>query len=148
MKRSKRAVEAGMKQGIWCLGSTTIPYGYRKGVDKRLEINPEAKKYYDLIVSWALDGLSMLRIARRLEELEVPTKHSTAGRRFRWHEIWCLRGNAGARRTLERFSLSHNLAFPDALVAATVKRAGLTLLTGNRQDYTFISGLKIRTFKP
>lgn len=48
-----------------------------------------------------------------------------------------------AVRLLMRYSLSHGLMIPDALVAATALCEGLSLATKNRPDYEFITGLRL-----
>jgi predicted nucleic acid-binding protein len=44
---------------------------------------------------------------------------------------------------IERYSLSHRLAIPDALIAATAIVDNLELFTYNTRDYKFISELKL-----
>lgn len=44
---------------------------------------------------------------------------------------------------LEKYRLSHDLAIPDSLIAATVNITGLDLFTYNVKDYRFIKGLKL-----
>ncbi|HBO96473.1 MAG TPA: VapC toxin family PIN domain ribonuclease [Candidatus Omnitrophica bacterium] len=48
---------------------------------------------------------------------------------------------------MEEFFLSHNLRMADALIAATADSCGLDLLTGNYDDYKFLPGLALRSFK-
>jgi hypothetical protein len=43
----------------------------------------------------------------------------------------------------ERYRLSHSLAIPDCIIAATAKVTGLALFTYNVKDYKFISKLKL-----
>ena len=47
---------------------------------------------------------------------------------------------------IEKYSLSHGLALPDSIIAATALSTNLDLFTYNVKDYKFISGLKL--FKP
>ncbi|MGE0267555.1 MAG: type II toxin-antitoxin system VapC family toxin [Candidatus Omnitrophota bacterium] len=54
---------------------------------------------------------------------------------------------ARAIHWMEEYTLSHSLKMADALVAATADRHGLTLFTGNFNDYKFLPGLKIQRFK-
>ncbi|MBZ0167142.1 MAG: type II toxin-antitoxin system VapC family toxin [Candidatus Omnitrophica bacterium] len=117
---------------IWCLRGNT---GARRTLDKL--------KHYTVSSVTVMELLQGVRDKQELRTIRafLAQKHIT-------HIVIDAAISAKAIALLERFSLSHNLAFPDALVAATAKRAGLTLLTGNRQDYSFISGLKIRPFKP
>jgi tRNA(fMet)-specific endonuclease VapC len=44
---------------------------------------------------------------------------------------------------MERYSLSHKLAIPDALIAATALVHGLELYTLNIKDFRFIENLKL-----
>ena len=44
---------------------------------------------------------------------------------------------------LEKYHLSHGLALPDCIIAATAIITDLELFTYNLKDYRFISGLKI-----
>jgi len=44
---------------------------------------------------------------------------------------------------METYSLSHKLAIPDALIAATALSHDLVLYTLNLKDFRFISGLKL-----
>lgn len=45
-----------------------------------------------------------------------------------------------------QYALSHRIAIPDALIAATALANGLELYTLNRDDFKFIEGLKL--YKP
>lgn len=45
---------------------------------------------------------------------------------------------------LRRYRLSHGLLIADALIAATALFLGIPLLTKNRRDYQFISGLQLQ----
>lgn len=49
---------------------------------------------------------------------------------------------------MEEFSLSHKLRMADAFIAATADVYGLDLLTGNHDDYKFLPGLFLKTFRP
>lgn len=46
-------------------------------------------------------------------------------------------------RLIALYCLSHKLAIPDALIAATVIEHGLSLYTLNRKDFQFIEGLQL-----
>jgi predicted nucleic acid-binding protein len=48
-----------------------------------------------------------------------------------------------AYKLIEAFTLSHGLAIPDALIAATAIRNGLTLLTKNTRHFQMIPDLQI-----
>jgi predicted nucleic acid-binding protein len=44
---------------------------------------------------------------------------------------------------IENYKLSHNLAIPDALIAATALYTGFKLFTFNLKDFKFIKGLEL-----
>ncbi|HDL65088.1 MAG TPA: type II toxin-antitoxin system VapC family toxin [Proteobacteria bacterium] len=44
---------------------------------------------------------------------------------------------------IERYSKSHNLQIPDAIIAATCLIYGIKIHTYNRRDFEYISGLKL-----
>jgi len=46
------------------------------------------------------------------------------------------------------YSLSHRLAIPDALIAATAIEHGMSLYTLNLKDFRFIAGLHLYTAVP
>ena len=48
-----------------------------------------------------------------------------------------------ARNLIEKFSKSHNLQIPDALIAATALELDLPLSTANLKDFQYIPDLKI-----
>jgi len=48
-----------------------------------------------------------------------------------------------ALHLFEKHRLSHSMAIPDCLIAATSKVTGLALFTYNVKDYKFISKLKL-----
>ncbi|WP_140936696.1 type II toxin-antitoxin system VapC family toxin [Sphingobacterium lumbrici] len=48
---------------------------------------------------------------------------------------------------LNTYHLSHGLAIPDALIAATSLETGLKLFTYNIRDFKFIKGLNLYSFK-
>ena len=47
---------------------------------------------------------------------------------------------------IKEYTLSHNLALPDGLIAASSIASGIDLFTYNVKDYKFIKGLKL--YKP
>ncbi len=49
---------------------------------------------------------------------------------------------------MEEYTLSHKLRMADALIGATAHTYDLSLLTANRADYKFISGIKVIPFEP
>jgi len=55
---------------------------------------------------------------------------------------------AASQRSVElfkRFSLSHGLSIPDALIAAIVLESKALLITGNLRHFQFIPGLEAET---
>ena len=44
---------------------------------------------------------------------------------------------------IKKYNLSHGLAIPDSLIAATALVASIELFTFNTKDYRFIKGLKL-----
>ena len=48
-----------------------------------------------------------------------------------------------AIQLINDYKLSHNLAIPDSLIAATSIHTGLKLLTFNVRDFKFIANLKL-----
>jgi len=48
-----------------------------------------------------------------------------------------------ALELLVKYKLSHGLAFPDALIAATAQETGLKLFTYNLKDFRFIANLNL-----
>ncbi len=48
---------------------------------------------------------------------------------------------------LRKYRLSHGLAIPDALIAATAMTLNLSFVSKNRRDYDFISGLKLLPYR-
>jgi len=47
---------------------------------------------------------------------------------------------------LRQHRLTHGLAIPDALIAATALTAGQPLITKNQRDYRFIAGLQLLAY--
>jgi predicted nucleic acid-binding protein len=51
-----------------------------------------------------------------------------------------------AVRLVTRYSLSHGLAIPDAIIAGTALHERAPLATKNRRDYQFIAGLRLASY--
>ncbi len=47
---------------------------------------------------------------------------------------------------IQKYSLSHGLAIPDALIAATVLHLDVPLVTKNVRDFKFIKGLRLAAY--
>ena len=47
---------------------------------------------------------------------------------------------------LRQYRLSHGLAIPDALIAATAMTLGGQFITKNQRDYRFVDGLKLLSY--
>jgi len=56
--------------------------------------------------------------------------------------------SARADELITRYFLSHNIAVPDALIAATALAYNLPLLTKNQRDFRFLPGLKLLPYPP
>ncbi|HCJ65966.1 MAG TPA: hypothetical protein DHV62_01215, partial [Elusimicrobia bacterium] len=72
-------------KGKW-VGSI-LPFGYKKDSEGYLVPDHEEVEIYKKIVSWCLEGNSTLKIARKLNELGIPTersKHSSRAKNFKW----------------------------------------------------------------
>jgi predicted nucleic acid-binding protein len=52
-----------------------------------------------------------------------------------------------AIRLFRAYRLSHGLAIPDCLIAATAVVLGIPLATKNRRDFSFIEGLTLRVYR-
>lgn len=89
VKRSKRAKLEAAKLGRW-VGST-LPFGFMKlpCIGDRLRHNqlvphPEESKLYLQIVDWSLRGLGSNTIARKLNEMSIPTRLTSSKRSYIW----------------------------------------------------------------
>lgn len=83
--RSKEGKRRLAAMGKWV--TSFCPLGYRKDEQKRLVIDKSESALYKRIVQWALKGVSTMMIARKLNALGVPTKHtlfSKKGKKFIW----------------------------------------------------------------
>jgi len=67
----KTAKHAKMRRGEY--QSKICPYGYQKGVDGRMEPDPETAPVVRQIFHLAAEGLSTVAIARKLHEQGIPT---------------------------------------------------------------------------
>lgn len=77
IQRMKLGLETAAKRGTWI--GCMIPMGFRKeGVKKgmRLLVDQEESKVYLKMVDWSLEGVSCATIAKRLNEMNIPTKGS------------------------------------------------------------------------
>ena len=48
-----------------------------------------------------------------------------------------------AIQLVESYKLSHNMAIPDSLIAATAIHTGFKLFTFNKKDFKFVPGLQL-----
>lgn len=79
LKRMMRGKAEKLKQGK-SIGGTNIPFGYQANKETdRIEINPEEKKVYDMMVDWALKGDGIYVICRKLNEMGIPTRYGKRG---------------------------------------------------------------------
>lgn len=77
----------------------------------------------------ALNKREMTKIKKRIENLKVYEIDN---------EI-----SSTALNLIERYSKSHGLHIPDALIAATSICKGIDLLTYNQKDFKFIKGISL-----
>lgn len=109
---------------------------------------PKAKKALESLGMYSLSSvayLEMLQGIKNNNELKV-LKHFLHQKNVQ-HVYIDPEITARAIHWMEEYALSHSLKMADALVAATADRYGLTLFTGNFNDYKFLPGLKIQRFK-
>jgi predicted nucleic acid-binding protein len=81
----------------------------------------------------ALNKRELKKIKSRLQKLEIISLDQ---------EI-----TETAINTIERYSKSHGLHIPDALIAATAICRGMQLLTYNVKDFKFIEGVRLYSEK-
>ena len=81
----------------------------------------------------ALNKRELSKIKRQLQELEIIEIDK---------EI-----SAEATNLIEKYSKSHGLQIPDALIAATAIHYNMELLTYNLKDFKFIEGIKLTSHK-
>ena len=75
--KSSDGMVTAAKEGVWL---SRPPYGYDKGKDKKLVVNPQEAKVYRRIVNMALDGITAGKIAIQLNKEGIPPK----GRGHKW----------------------------------------------------------------
>lgn len=98
----------------------------RKIGSKQIAISSitQAELYYG-----ALNRQELQRIKRHLSQLKIIAVDVAVSDRF--------------IQLMENYALSHKLAIPDALIAATALVNNLNLYTLNQKDFRFISNLKL-----
>lgn len=109
--------------------------------------NAKARRVLDRLKAYAVSSVTVMELiqgARNRRELKA--LKGFLAQPAVTHLVTEAAVTGKAIALLEKYALSHGLMMADALVAATAHRHGLTLLTGNKADYRFISGLKIRGF--
>jgi|GEM_PF-1852157 len=74
IRKIKHSLAAAVRKGRWI--GALIPYGYRKGNDGILEIDPEEEKVYLMIVDQTLKGKGTNSICKELNRLNIPTRGS------------------------------------------------------------------------
>jgi len=83
LKRMTRGKAEKLKQGK-SIGGTSTPFGYRANKDTQLiEVYPEEKKVYDMLVDWALQGIGIYVMAKKLNEMGIPTRYGRHGWKMR-----------------------------------------------------------------
>ena len=98
----------------------------RKIGSKQIAISSitQAELYYG-----ALNKQELLKIKKHLSQLEILVVDRTVSERF--------------IQLMENYALSHKLAIPDAIIAATALVNNLDLYTLNQKDFRFISNLSL-----
>jgi tRNA(fMet)-specific endonuclease VapC len=77
----------------------------------------------------ALNKQELQRIKKHLSQLEILAVDVTISKQF--------------IQLMENYALSHKLAIPDTLIAATALTHDLDLYTLNQKDFRFISNLRL-----
>ena len=98
----------------------------RKIGSKQIAISSitQAELYYG-----ALNKRELLKIKKHLSQLEILAVDRTVSEQF--------------IQLMENYALSHKLAIPDAIIAATALVNNLDLYTLNQKDFRFISNLNL-----
>ena len=98
----------------------------RKIGSKQIAISSitQAELYYG-----ALNKQELLKIKKHLSQLEILVVDRIVSERF--------------IQLMESYALSHKLAIPDAIIAATALVNNLDLYTLNQKDFRFISNLSL-----
>ena len=89
-----------------------------------ISVITQAELYYG-----SLNKKELQRIRKHLSQLQILALDISISQKF--------------IQLMENYSLSHKLAIPDALIAATSLVHNLDLYTLNQKDFRFITGLKI-----
>jgi predicted nucleic acid-binding protein len=76
------------------------------------------------------------RIAEQLQALQVSVIHV------------CESISARAMQMVCEYALSHSMTIPDAIIAATTIENGDVLLTGNAKHFEYLTGVKVKAFRP
>lgn len=71
-KRSTRCMFEAAVKGKW--SGILLPYGYRKNNEKLIEVDPEEAEQVRKMVRWCLQGWGTNRIAKELNNQDVPTR--------------------------------------------------------------------------
>jgi len=74
VRRSMAGKELAVKEGKYVGGIP--PFGYKVDENNYLVVDEEEKKIYLQIVSYSLSGMGAKRIAKKLNEMKIPTKAS------------------------------------------------------------------------
>ncbi|MCW8896877.1 MAG: recombinase family protein [Flavobacteriales bacterium] len=74
VRKIKHSLAAAVRKGRWI--GALIPYGYRKGDDGILEIDPEEEKVYKMIVEQTMKGKGTNSICKELNRLNIQTRGS------------------------------------------------------------------------
>jgi site-specific DNA recombinase len=77
--RSKQGIRAGVEKGR-VGGGLSIPYGYKKGVDKMMIIDEEESDVVKMIFRLAIEGKGQRAIATILNDKKIETRYQKQGR--------------------------------------------------------------------
>jgi len=79
LKRMMRGKAEKLKQGK-SIGGTSTPFGYAPNKEThKIEPYPEEKQVYDMLVDWALQGLGIYVMAKKLNQMGIPTRYGRHG---------------------------------------------------------------------
>ncbi len=109
-----------------------------RGVQEAVDCLANIKKNSSLAIS-VVTQMELLVGARNKTELNALDKF------FKQFQILKLNEAASDKSVelLETYRLSHGLAIPDSLIAATALSLGVPLISKNQRDYKFIAGLNL-----
>ena len=110
------------------------------------------KKAYDLIENLNSFQISVITYMELVQGMRDKNELNELRKALRiWNtKIYYINEDISSKAMfyVEKYSLSHSVEIPDALIAATAITNALPLLTGNDKHYKAISDLEINIFRP